>query len=54
MKLLLRITELGIQLVCTCCLLGYGIKEPEYALCCQSNKTLEKTEVGPYLKYEYT
>jgi len=27
------------------------IEEPVYALCCQLNKALEKTEVGPY-QYE--
>ena len=26
---------------------GHGIEEPVYALCCQSNEALEKTEVGP-------
>jgi len=35
-----------------CVYLGSVIKEAVYALCCQSNEALEKTEVGPYHKYE--
>ena len=36
--------------------LGPGIEEQltVYALCCQLSEALEKTEVGPYHKYEYT
>ena len=40
------------NLPCTCLYLylgmGRSIEEAEYALCCQSNQALEKTEVGPY------
>jgi len=49
MKLLLKIAELKIQLVCVS---GHGIEELVHAFCCQSNKALEKTELGPYHKYE--
>ena len=49
-KLLLKIAELEIQLVR--CVPGHGIEEPVYVLCCQSNEALEKTEVGPFHKYE--
>ena len=48
MELLPKIAELEIQSVCV-----PGIKELVYALCCQSNEALEKTEVGPYDKYMY-
>ena len=48
MKLLPKIAELEIQSVCV-----PGIEELVYALCCQSNEALEKTEVGPYDKYMY-
>ena len=47
-KLLLKIAELEMELLCVP---GNGIEESVYALCCQSNKALEKTEVGPY-QYE--
>jgi len=50
MKLLLKITELEMQLVR--CVPGHGIKEPVYVLCCKSNEALEKTEVGPFHRYE--
>jgi len=51
---LLKITELEIQWLrapTAVVLPGHGIKEPVYALRCQSNKALEKTEAGPY-QYE--
>ena len=51
MKLLFKIAELEIQSVC--CVKGLGIEEPVYALCCEPNLALEKTEVGPYHNYEY-
>ena len=44
MKLLPKIAELEMQ---SLCVPGHGIEERVYALCCQLNKTLEKTEVGP-------
>ena len=47
MKLLPKIAELEIQSVCV------PGEELVYALCCQSNEALEKTEVGPYDKYMY-
>jgi len=35
------------------CVPGHGIEEPVYTcMHYQSNKALEKTEVGPYHKYE--
>ena len=36
------------------CVSGNGIEEIQlvYALCCQSNEAFQKTEVGPYRKYE--
>ena len=40
-KSLLKIAELEIQ---SLCVPGHGIEEPVYALCCQSNKALEKSE----------
>jgi len=45
-----QIAELEKQPICV--YLESGIKETEYALCCQSNEALEKTEVGPYHKHE--
>jgi len=42
--LLLKIAELEIQ---SLHVPGHGIDKPVYALCCQSNKAREKTEVGP-------
>ena len=47
-KSLLKIAELEIE---SLHIPGHGIEEPVYALYCQSNKALEKTEVGPY-QYE--
>ena len=49
-NLLLKIAELEIR---SLCVPGHGIEELVYALCCQSNKALEMTEVGPYHKYEF-
>ena len=44
-ELLLKIAELEMQSVCVP---GHMIEEPVYALCSQSNKALQKTEVVPY------
>ena len=44
-----QLRSLEIQLVCVP---GHGIEELVHALCYQSNKALEKTEVGPYHNYE--
>jgi len=45
------IAELEIKSICR--IPGHGIEAAEYALCCQSNQALGKTEVGPYHKYDY-
>jgi len=51
--LLLKIAELEIKLICRVHVPGHEIEEAEYALCCQLNQALGKTEVGPYHNYEY-